>query len=338
MILLSTPLLAAEADYFTRREDAPEVSAMLDKKMNEELNAAAGKVKNCSVEALRTELIKSMGGFGIAQIESWLDDNKEAKATGIKFKKSIYQGTMAEAPMAALACCAPLATYKGRVFSADKLGHFLHTGFEMYVVANDRPFLDEKRAPEAPPTDFSFSANKALIEQDAKTWKLKTRGQGATAVLEASQYQENNLWGKMGTGVYSYADIAANYEGYRFWSDLTSGDNPYFVCEHSRWKQARKFSWDEYISDAWDESINCNEYVSSKMKMTVMAASGEVLRKKGWPAKSCPIEPQKCRALVKRYPGALKDVIGPRCQELGLQEPTAAGSNDEGSKSAGGAR
>lgn len=329
LMLLGTPALAAEADYFTKRGEAPEVSIMLDGEMNDELFSAAEKVKDCSAEALQSEILSSMAGFGHSKIEGWFDSEKKSAETKVRFKNSIYQGTEEESKFGALACCAPLAKYKGYVISADKLGHFLHSGFEMYAVAKDRPFKDEKQNDKPIAVGANFFSSKPMIEAQTKDWPVKSRGQGVKAVFEASAFQEEGMWGKEGTGVYSYGDVAANYEGYRFWSELTAGKNPYFVCEKNRWKQARKFSWGDYITDAWDEGINCSEYAGSNMTMKVMGNIGEVLRKNGEATISCPLDPRKCRGLVKRYSGELAEVISPICREAGGEEPKAAKSESQ---------
>src|SRR5262249_15873179 len=127
-------------------------------------------------------------------------------------------------------------------------------------------------------------------------------------ILEISNVQENSWWGKTATGVHSYGDISANLEGFQFWSALVHGPHPYFTCTNGKWKKARIFQWETYVSDAWDEAINCNEYSGRWMNELIRWRVDRLARSQGWPSNRCPIEPQKCDALVLRY-GPLSDLV-----------------------------
>ena len=83
------------------------------------------------------------------------------------------------------------------------------------------------------------------------------------------------------TGVFSYADLAAGYAGYRFWTDLLSvggagslvagGTSPGFVLQ-------RRFSFSSYVTDAWDEAINCSTFHPDLGKEVVVALEKRGLR------------------------------------------------------------
>jgi hypothetical protein len=66
------------------------------------------------------------------------------------------------------------------------------------------------------------------------------------------------------TGVAAYADVAAGYSGFMFFSDLLSIGRPRsFVALDAtggRFVQVRVFSFAEYVTDAWDEAINVSAF------------------------------------------------------------------------------
>jgi len=62
------------------------------------------------------------------------------------------------------------------------------------------------------------------------------------------------------TGVLAYADLAASYSGFRFWHDLlhTEDARSYVQWDEAdrRFVQVRTFAFADYVTDAWDESVN----------------------------------------------------------------------------------
>ena len=85
-------------------------------------------------------------------------------------------------------------------------------------------------------------------------------------------------WGLKGmslTGVLAYADLAAGYFGYRFWTDLLAFDRPESFIRYdsatSRYTKGQPVSLAAYVNQAWDESINCSTF-DSKLTPEVAAA------------------------------------------------------------------
>ena len=82
---------------------------------------------------------------------------------------------------------------------------------------------------------------------------------------ERSIYTESALFGQMTTGVYSNADVVANFEGYRFYRSLfhTLPDvskSPIFAWRDGVPERQRAFTWQDHINAFWDEAINANHY------------------------------------------------------------------------------
>lgn len=155
----------------------------------------------------------------------------------------------------------------------DKLGHFLDTGYRYYEI-------------------YSSEGNSL---SDAIDWGKST---------EIGQY------GYAVSGIYSYADLAANYEGWRFWVSFIDPDlvgiEPYATCEQGVWQKVRSFDIWEYLSPAWDEGINCNDYLLDSAAKKVNKA----IRALGY---SCPIEQSSCYEITDRYAETANHVISPSC-------------------------
>ena len=119
----------------------------------------------------------------------------------------------------------------GRVVGTDKINHFIREGLAHWrAVHEDGVEIESVMAHEL----------------GAPGWQLRLN--------------ENGLKGMTLTGVLSYADLAASYSGFRFWSDLLALDMPEsFITRDAttgRFAQRRTFSFVLYVNDAWDETIN----------------------------------------------------------------------------------
>jgi len=105
----------------------------------------------------------------------------------------------------------------------------------------------------------------------------------------------------LGTGVFSYGDLAANFNGMRFWNHvlqksddvLGKGHNagPYVRCENGKWVLARPIDFRNYVDASMDETQNCRRFASQGG----LDKSLEAMRARGYPA-VCPLD----RALAER--------------------------------------
>lgn len=143
----------------------------------------------------------------------------------------------------------------GHIVGTDKLGHFFMQGLDYFK-------------------------------------RVDSEGASLDIVLR-HEHGEDGVWGLRMTGVKSYADMAANYQGYRFWSALYRGERPYARCENGRrWVKAREFTWADYVTDAWDEAINCSEF-NPRLGERVRASLARM-------GLNCPVDPARCAALAKQ--------------------------------------
>ena len=281
-ILISFFSLATEIDSFTNRYDLKTDSTpKLDLYVNDQIEKSLITVNtqySCqsqsqkAEEAFYSHLYKSVGGFLWAKIEDKIADTYFVEKIRLKQSQSIYRDiNLIESPIFKFAKLGAIIKLNGRVVGTDKLGHFIGIGWEYF-----------KRA------------------------DLKNRG--VKKALQYGHLTELTYFGYLSTGIYSHADLVANYDGYQFWRNLfdskkSPSDDPYIECQNGNLVQLRRFSWNEYITDAWDEGINCNKFRSPSMKNKI---DSQVLRLEQLDSGrryQCPI--RRCQGLDERYPEAL---------------------------------
>lgn len=71
---------------------------------------------------------------------------------------------------------------------------------------------------------------------------------------------EQGIQGLKMTGIFSPADLEANYQGFRFYRQLCHADEPLFTEKDGRWYFSRSFDISDYVQPEWDESWNPNIY------------------------------------------------------------------------------
>lgn len=115
----------------------------------------------------------------------------------------------------------------GEVYlGTDKLSHFFGLGRRYY--ARYQSFLLESQSPEE-------------AEKNAVHWGIMT---------------ENTFLGTTTNGIFSPADLEANYRGLQFARALCSGDNPHLMHRDGKWTLVRPVDLAEYICPAFDETFN----------------------------------------------------------------------------------
>ena len=73
-------------------------------------------------------------------------------------------------------------------------------------------------------------------------------------------FTERTLLGKAASGVFSPADLEANYEGMRFFIGLCEGETPQLETTPDGYRLTRPFDWREYVTPEWDESYQPSIY------------------------------------------------------------------------------
>ena len=217
-------VVASETDSFLAIKDNPRESSY---RINEITNSLlidalieANNISGCSEKQLYKSLIKRLKGNVIAgPIEKYINDVDDIFIDKSKtnLKGSIY-GTLSffQAPLLHLTKTSLGSVVKINIndndlfIGSDKFGHFFTEGYIYYKKA--------------------FLKKKGIVK--TLKWGMRT---------------ERGKFGLKTTGVYSYADLAANYKGMSFWknivmSELHNTSNSYFRCDGNNFIQIRKFN------------------------------------------------------------------------------------------------
>jgi len=145
--------------------------------------------------------------------------------------------------------------------------------------------------------------------------------------------KEAGLYGYTTTGIFSFADLVANLNGWRFWNkvllkqdDPLKGvianffDRPYVSCDiqiidsirHRKiiraWEYNTRFDLADYIDGAWDEGNNCNSYADPMIEEKVNARIKRVD-----PDFVCPLTAGHCTDAQDKYGDYAKYVLHPYC-------------------------
>ena len=151
--------------------------------------------------------------------------------------------------------------------------------------------------------------------------------------LEWGKEQEEGKFGYTTTGIFSYSDLAANFNGWRFWNKVLSKENDplkgffanlfnqsYVTCDiqffssikHRKivkaWEYNTDFDLSDYADGAWDEGNNCNSYEDAEIEEKVTSRIKEVN-----PDFNCPANPENCLEAQKKYGEYAKHLLHPHC-------------------------
>lgn len=227
------PLLcsAYETDQFTLRlEPIQDSTEVLDERVNQSIaDAIADWNGPRSEKKVVNAIYNDIGGrHWVDKIERWAMKSDQVERLQPSRYESIYRGHPIWATrVAALFGVGPTIKLNGQLIGSDKLGHFLSQG--------------------------------------RKFWFRFKRYQDETRAAEHSAYTERAIFGQATTGVYSNADLVANFEGYRFYrslfeDDIVPGKPAILSWREDHWVVQRPFTWADYVNAYWDEALNVNHF------------------------------------------------------------------------------
>jgi hypothetical protein len=141
---------------------------------------------------------------------------------------------------------------------------------------------------------------------------LKNKGP-ITAAKKGAMREKLMLGGNiLENGVFSYGDLAANFNGMRLWNhmlqlrdDVLGADHnigPYIACENDKWVQVKEIDFRNYIDDSMDEAVNCSKFTT---KATVKKFT-KTINDLGF---SCPVDQRRLDDLKVKYGPMAKYMI-----------------------------
>ncbi len=117
-------------------------------------------------------------------------------------------------------------------------------------------------------TDHVFRTGYGYFKTYLKQIKKgKTEKQALIAAIKKGIKQEKTYFGYWVSGVFSYADLEANYQGLRFHRNFCEGDNPYlFRRNNGSWGFSQSIELGDYVNPWFDESYNTSAYLAMRFK------------------------------------------------------------------------
>ena len=247
-VLLSSTLTAAEVDQFTSKgQTLVDASEIVNLKANEVVKSTLKDLKGCNETELYKALRKQFGNHIKGKFTKFVIEDSSVPRLKIPIDESIYKDWTS---FTGFILGNPLYRKSGIALSdlvqvgdvqigTDKFEHLFGRGYKY--------FSDH------------YLKNKSI----EKTLKYGVN-------------QEKFILGGLfiETGVFSYADLSANFNGMRFWNhfllkeDDILGANfnlgPYVVCENNQWKQNALIDFRNYFDLSMDESVNCSKFSVKK--------------------------------------------------------------------------
>ena len=266
---------ADEADNFTCAARLKIDSlATLDALMNAQIARAidiANRKKACDAACVAKVLREEVGRnrrdrvtwIPHSRFLSLIKSDKRVERCHLQFKDTIYGNKPVNQPWllpfyGRIIFVADSIRVSGQIVGLDKIDHFIREGLDHWERIHEKG------------SDITASVATEVGRQG-----------------KPMQWTEYGLKGTSLTGVFAYADLAAGYFGYRFWSDMLTLDGPESyvgAAPTGGYKQLRPFTFASYVNAAWDERVNASTF-EAKLEKDVAKVFQE--RSIDKPARDC---------------------------------------------------
>ena len=251
-ILILNFVFAGEVDQYLAWNQLPnDESHYLNKLFNEEIQAALDEINknhnDCSCEKAAGRILKHFGIGLNTPLEKQLKSSTQLDKyppneihISERYKKSIFRR---ELPFKNLEqyqdysleiYIDEVVNVGGIYIGLDKLTHFTASGFLYYKIYRlALEFVESKEA---------------AIEM----------------AIAMGIYGEKYILGKIATGVFSFADLESNYQGFLFALDLCNAGPTHLKRSGKGWELEGVFDLRNYVNPFWDESYNPSYYYENQ--------------------------------------------------------------------------
>jgi hypothetical protein len=297
---IASPARSAEIDSLTgRTTPLADSSDALERRLDEALEAGVLRAnqtsEGCSEDSLYRELRRALASPFIGHvIAEALNQDESLDRRRVRRVDSIYRDLeLLDNLSVHWKDLSSVVRVGDVLIGVDKLGHFFVEGWEYFEIAH----LD---------------------------------GEGIAAAMDWGERAERTYFGLLTTGVHSYPDLVANFEGMRFWGrvlgpaddPLDTGwrtRRPYVTCQRRfwlvgerRWHLSRGLDLADYVTPVWDEAVNCCSYRNQRIESLVRARISE-LSEAAQVDYTCPLDPAACARAQKRYRDWAPRLLHPTC-------------------------
>jgi hypothetical protein len=238
---------ATETDQYFAIDKSPRDSlGVLNEKINRDILGAldlvnrGGDWERVSCEDVSLRVYQRFRISGLHKIELWAENTPRIDRSPLREEygrflreSSVYRNSRFW-DWGLTFGVRPTFNVDGVHMGADKLSHFFQTGWKYHK--RFRAFL----AAGVPEPE---------------------------ALERVVRYGVGTEYGSLGlgaTGVFSFGDLEANYQGFRFYRSLCEAGSPRLVKTSEGWRLRRPFDWREYLSPRLDESCNNSTFTPKR--------------------------------------------------------------------------
>ncbi|MCK5073509.1 MAG: hypothetical protein KAQ98_08800 [Bacteriovoracaceae bacterium] len=282
-IFIIFSIFAAEVDQFSGSQFRLNDSAgIINKKTDQLIDKAladANTKNHCNEKKLYSELRKQLRIKSWGKLVDFVERDPSVDRVRINIRNSIYSDfnviDSLVLGVVAYTYSKPLGDILrvGDTYvGVDKFEHFLGRGFKYF--------------------NAHYLKNKPL------------------AKVVKSLNNERGILGAWTTGVMSYGDLSANFNGMRFWNHiLLKKDDyfgsewnlgPYIICQNDNWVKNKSIDWRNYFDNSMDESINCSKF-RNKRQLRKVKNRLDILGQEFGRELNCPLDQNLFDQMMDKY-------------------------------------
>jgi hypothetical protein len=156
---------------------------------------------------------------------------------------------------------APTISVGGIHMGGDKISHAYGLGLVYYLKYRmDFPKLLRK-------AELAQQKNQRG-EIDHQAAERQAQAEAEEKLVDFGIYSEKKICGltNPSTQVFSYADLEANYQGFKMFWSLCHGEQPRLEIHDGKWVNAHPVDINEYVGPYWDEAYYLNDYTEKRWK------------------------------------------------------------------------
>lgn len=288
-LIVSLPSFAAEVDQFSKRfYPLVDSSSLINDVANAYLLKSIDEANKSHHQCNEKILYKKMrnyfsnhlkGEVTIFSIKSPLVDKIKLKIKQSIFKEwDLKTGMLLGHPFTDTSkiVLSPLLKIGDQVIGTDKFEHLFGRGFAYF-------------------SDY-YLKNKSLEQ-----------------TLNSGYIQEKIVYGGnfIATGVFSYADLSANFNGMRFWNnvllkrkDIMEEERkigPYVICENQKFELHKKIDFKYYFDASHDEAINCSNFSNKRALTKINKSLADLNKTDKDHVYKCPMDEKILKEMVAKY-------------------------------------
>ena len=249
VLACAAPALALETDqYYAWGREIADSAPALNAKIELELGQLLARLnsrrswRTLTCESVSRRLARELRMLVFHPIEMWASNTsliERVPASGeeeLAYRAASLLGNARVFDAGTWLPPAPTLEVNGIRIGTDKLAHFFSGGgsYQRYVMR-------------------------------ARKWGMSD-AEAQTKVIDHGIFSEQTYLGKTSSGVFSRADLEANYQGMRFFLGMCDGDDPLLERSDSGWQLTRPIDFADYVTIEWDESFNNGGYSRYRWK------------------------------------------------------------------------